>query len=255
QPEPDRLLAFQPIRLLERRKIEPAELGRDLRCDPAGGGDRALDREDVGAGDLSLRHRRRRRSARHDDDARQAAPRRIDRRGAAGVARRGDDEASGAERSRARDRHAQAARLERAGRVLAFVLRPELLDPEVSGEPRELEQRRPPLAERHRQLGVVERRQLAEPVHAGCTLAERVLRHARRDTREVVTHREHLPALLADGQETLGIVAGAADGALDVAYEAHGGRVYPGPNGSALPRPSNLAQSCAWTWDVAPARR
>src|SRR5262249_58415280 len=32
--------------------------------------------------------------------------------------------------------------------------------------------------------------------------------------------------LLAHGQQALGVVLGAADGALDVADEAHGGRVY-----------------------------
>src|SRR4029453_12489 len=89
-----------------------------------------------------------RRAARHDDDAGQPAPRRVHRRRAAGIAGRRDDEAPGAERPRTRERHTEAARLERPGRILAFVLPPELPDPEAGSEPRQLEEGRPSLAPR-----------------------------------------------------------------------------------------------------------
>jgi hypothetical protein len=91
----------------------------------------------------------------------------------------------------------------------------------VGGEPREIEERRSPLAERHRRLGLVEGRQLPEPVHAGRALTERALGDARGDARQVVADGEHLAALLAHRQEALGVVSGAADRALDVTDEAH----------------------------------
>src|SRR3989449_7754290 len=62
--ETDRLLTLEAVRLLERRQVEPAELGRDLRGDPPRGQDRALEGEDVGAGDLRLGDRGGRRSPR-----------------------------------------------------------------------------------------------------------------------------------------------------------------------------------------------
>src|SRR6267142_2492684 len=126
-----------------------------------------------------------------------------------------------AERPRLRDGHAEAARLERAGGVLPLVFSPDVPQPEMRGEPAQRQQRRAPLAQRHRRLVFVERRQLAEAVHPRRAGLQRILRHARLHARQVVTHREHLSALLTDAEHALGVVTVAADRALDVADEAH----------------------------------
>src|SRR3989442_13351030 len=221
QLEPHRLLALEPVRLLERREIEPADLRRDLRDDLAGRRDRALDGEDLGARDRGLRDRGGGRAAWHDHRARQPAARGVHGGGAAGVARRGDHEAGRAACSGKRNCHAEAASLERAGGVLALVLAPDVAEPEMCGEPAQGQQRRTPLAQRHRRLVFVERCELAEAVHARRACAQRLLRHVLVHLLEVVAHGEHLAALLADAEHALGVVAVPADRALDVADEAH----------------------------------
>ena len=118
------------------------------------------------------------------------------------------------------DGHAEPARLEGAGRVLPLVLAPEVPQPQVRGQARQLEQRRAALAERHRLLG---RGRAAAARGTGTSRAGAArsvsLVTARRDAREVVAHREHLAALLADGEQPPGLVAAAADGAFDVGHE------------------------------------
>src|SRR6266566_4364259 len=160
-----------------------------------------------------------------------AQPRRVRRRvlprrgrvggGAPAVARRGDHEAGRAACSGKRNCHAEAASLERARGVLALVLAPGVAEPEMRGEPAQGQQRRTPLAQRHRRLVFVERCELAEAVHARRACAQRLLRHVLVHLLEVVAHGEHLSALLADAEHALGVVAVPADRALDVADEAH----------------------------------
>jgi len=92
---------------------------------------------------------------------------------------------------------------------------------EMRGEPWQRQHRRATLAERHRLLAVVERRELAKAVHARWPRAQRVLRHARLHALELVADGEHLTAALAHAQHALGVVPMAADRALDVTDEAH----------------------------------
>src|SRR5438046_8886553 len=92
---------------------------------------------------------------------------------------------------------------------------------EMRGEPWQRQQRRATLAERHRLLAVVERRELAKAVHARWPRAQRVLRHARLHALERVADGGHLTAALAQPQHVLGLVPMAADGAVHVRDEAH----------------------------------
>src|SRR5947199_334019 len=131
------------------------------------------------------------------------------------------DEAGPAACSGKRNCHAEAASLERAGGVLALVLAPDVAEPEMRGEPAQGQQRRTPLAQRHRRLVFVERCELAEAVHARRACAQRLLRHVLVHLLEVVAHGEHLSALLADAEHALGVVSVPADRALDVADVAH----------------------------------
>ncbi len=88
-------------------------------------------------------------------------------------------------------------------------------------EPREREQRRAPLAQRHGLLAVLEGQELAEAVHPRRAPSELVLAHGGRDAGEVVAYGQHLPARDADREETPRLVVVAADRALDVGDEGH----------------------------------
>src|SRR5262249_57000735 len=113
--------------------------------------------------------------------------------------------------------------LEGPGGILTAALAGPVTEAKKSGAGGQREQWRAPFTERSGLLAVVERRQLAEAVHARRPRAERVLCHAGSDAVEVVTHRQHLAAPFADAEHTLGIVSVAADRALDLRDEAHGG--------------------------------
>src|SRR2546427_8387725 len=106
----------------------------------------------------------------------------------------------------------------------SLVLGEETTQPEMGAQARQREQRRAALAERDGLLAVIQRRQLAEAIHPGRALAERILADARLHALEVVAHDEHLPAPRADGQQPLRVVTVAADRALDVADETHRAR-------------------------------
>jgi Uma2 family endonuclease len=98
----------------------------------------------------------------------------------------------------------------------------------VRRQARQGEERRAALAERHRLLAVVERRQLAEAVHPGRAVPQRARAHRGGDALQVVARGQHLAAALADGEQPLGVVTVATDGALDVGEEAHGPEYSPG---------------------------
>src|SRR4029077_9230030 len=140
--------------------------------------------------------------------------------------------------------------LEGAGRVLALILGPEVPQPEVRGQARQLEERRAPFAEGHRLLAGGQRQQLPEAVHPGRPALERLLRDGGRDAGQVVADREHLAAGLANGEEPPGLVTLAADGAFDGGHEngwasvvgawgsEAGRRAPPGRGAAGAPRPA-----------------
>src|SRR5262249_11199632 len=108
-----------------------------------------------------------------------------------------------------------------AGGILALVFGPEVPEAEMRGEARQGQERRAPLAEEDRLLARGERQQLAEAVHAGGPGPEGGLADRLRHPREVVVNGQHLAAVLTHRQEPPGLVAAAADGALDVGDERH----------------------------------
>ena len=81
-----RLLAFDAVRLLERRDVVPAERLAALGGDPAGVGDQPVDERDLGAVELALADERRLHVARHEDVRLEAGARRVGGHRVAGVA-------------------------------------------------------------------------------------------------------------------------------------------------------------------------
>src|SRR5262249_10798997 len=118
-------------------------------------------------------------------------------------------------------RHAESARLERAGRVLPLVLGPEMPEPEMRGEARKGQKRCAALAQRYRLFAVREGQELAEAVHASRSASQFVLAERRGHARQVVANGEHLTAPGADGEELARRVTMLADRAFDVAHEGH----------------------------------
>ena len=146
QLEADGLLALEPVGLLERGQVEPADLGRDHRDDPPRGGDGAIHREHVGAGQRGLGDGRLGRVARHHHRHRDARAGAVHRGGAARVARRRDHKPAHAERARPVIAMPSPRALKQPVGVLALVLGPEVPQAQVRGEPGQREQRRTPLA-------------------------------------------------------------------------------------------------------------
>ncbi len=139
-----RLLPLDAVRLLQRRDVEPPLGVLPLRDDPSAVVDEAVDERHVGAVRLALDPEDLRRVARHEDVAGEARLRRVGGRGAPGVPRRRQGDGPRPERLRHRDRRAQPARLEGAGRVSGLLLDPDVPHPEPCPEPRRVEEGRPP---------------------------------------------------------------------------------------------------------------
>ena len=110
-----------------------------------------------------------RRRARREDPHRQAGRRRVRREGGAGVAGRRHDEPRHAIALGARHGGAHAARLERAGGILRFVLDAQATHTDGTGQRRRLDERGEPLTECDRRLAFVQRqpRPVAPHVPAG----------------------------------------------------------------------------------------
>ncbi len=120
--EPHRLLALDPIRLLQRRGVEPADLFLALRDQLAAIVDQPVDAIDARALQRDLADVHLRRILRAEDRGADAAAARIGGERGAGIAVGRHRHVGDAERLRHRHRHDEAARLERAGRQPAFVL-------------------------------------------------------------------------------------------------------------------------------------
>ena len=117
-----RLLAFDAVRLLERRHVVPAERPPLFRGDAPGVGDQPVDERDVGTVELALADEGDLHVLRHEDLRRDAGRGAVGRDGVGGVARRRHRERRGAEIERARDGGREPARLEGVGRVQRLVL-------------------------------------------------------------------------------------------------------------------------------------
>ncbi len=118
-----RLLALDPVRLLERRDVEPAVAGGDGPGDHrAGVADQPGDDGGAGAGGQRLGPGHRRRAGRHRDGHGQPGPPPVRRPGRAGVAVRRQGDVPGAELAGPGRADRGTAGLEAAGRVQPLVL-------------------------------------------------------------------------------------------------------------------------------------
>ena len=130
-----RLLAFDAVRLLQRRHVVPAERPAVFGGDAAGVGDQAVDQRDVGAVQPALVDERPLGVPRDEDLAREPGARRRRRRRRCRRCRPVGSAIVVAPRYlRARDRRRLAARLERVGRVERFVLDVEAIEAERRAE-------------------------------------------------------------------------------------------------------------------------
>ena len=144
-----RLLAFDAVRLLQGRHLEPPVLRRVLRDEGAAVGDQAVDEVHVGAEGAALEDDRPRRVGRHRDHAPQAGLCRVGGGRASRIARGRQRDRVDPERLGHRDGGGEPARLERSRRVLPLVLDVEPVEAEVLSEAARLEERRHPFAECH----------------------------------------------------------------------------------------------------------
>ncbi len=120
----------------------------------------AVDGDDPGARDERLEQLADRDLAlRQDDDDLEAGRRAVGRRGGRGVAGRGADDRPRARLDGLGDGQDHAPVLERAGRVLAFDLEVEVLEPERRAEAPGADERREPLAEGQRRGRVGDRQE------------------------------------------------------------------------------------------------
>ena len=153
--QPHRLLALDPVGLLQRGDLEPVLLGRPHRRpdQPARVGDQPVDEAQVAPGHHGLRAGDPGRVHGHRDGGVQAGPGGVRRPGRAGVAVGRHGEPGRAQLPGPRDPDRGAARLEGAGGQQAVVLDQQPGEPELRAEPRDGQQRRHALAQGHDVLG------------------------------------------------------------------------------------------------------
>ena len=133
--ERDRLLALDPVRLLQRRRVEQVGVTRHRSPDDrACVADQTVDQRQRGAGREALDPGDERRVDRHHHAELKAVKRGVRRPGCAGVPVRGHDHASDSELGGSRDADGGAARLERRGREDAVVLDEQSRDTELAAQ-------------------------------------------------------------------------------------------------------------------------
>ena len=190
--EPHRLLALDPIRLLQRRGVEPADLRLALADDLAAIVDQAVDPIDARALQRDLAHVHLRRVLRAEDRGLDAGAAGIGGERRARIAVGRHRHVGDAERLRHRHRHREAARLERAGRQPAFVLHQNLRRRQLPGELRHRHERRHRLAEADDVLRAPHRQQLAIAPEIARPARQRLLAQGFLDAVEIVAHEQRL---------------------------------------------------------------
>ena len=155
-------------------------------------GDQAVDQRDVGAVQLALADEGDLDVLRHEDLAPRCPrqPRTPPSRWPA-LPADGIDERRRAEMRGLRHRRRQAARLEGVGGIERLVLDEEPIEAERVAEPRRVDQRRPPFAERDRRLAVEQRHQLAIAPHVRLASGERLRLPCARGRRVVAGEQRH----------------------------------------------------------------
>ena len=136
--------------------------------------------------------------------------------GRPGVARRRHADVADAQLHGSGQGDGDATRLERPGRVGAFFLHPQVARADRLAEARRAQQRRDALAERRHRRLVAHGQQLRVTPQGGDTPAERFAREASPRRVDVVAGEQRAPARAADVLHHIGVVALAADRALEV---------------------------------------
>ena len=157
--EAHRLLAFDPVRLFERGRVEHAAARHRARNDLAGVADEPVDQMHVRARHHRFEPVHVRRALRHHDVRLHSGARRVRRPRAARVAVGRHRERGDAELLRARDADRRAARLEARRRQQPFVLDVKV-EAVARARARQREQRRHRLAQAHAVRGIAQRQQL-----------------------------------------------------------------------------------------------
>ena len=163
----ERLLAFESIRLLQRRQIEATEARRVFDRRAAAVGNEPVDQMNVRAIGAALRGERGRDVGRHVHVGFDSGARRVSRQRARGVPRRGSRQDARTQLECLRHRHRHAARLERSGWIGAFVFDEEcvVFEAECRREPRRGDERCPAFGERQLEARVAHRLQFVETPH------------------------------------------------------------------------------------------
>ena len=159
--QPDRLLAFQPVGLPERGRVQEPRPARHGGPDETSRiADEPVDQVRLGPGRHALGPGDLRCIGRHDDQAGQPGPGREGRPGRPGVAVRRQGHAGGPELGRARHSHRRPAGLERAGGERALVFHQQPGHAKLRAQALHRQQRRHALVKAHYGLGRAHRQQL-----------------------------------------------------------------------------------------------
>ena len=169
---PHRLLALDPVGLLERRDVEEALAGRLAARNYAGVADQPVHEPQPGACDRGLLLVRLRGVPGHKGVGLQAALRGVGRHRAGRVPSRWHRQAGEPQLLRLRDRSRQAPGLERCRRVEPLVLDEQPLDAQLAAQALRGEQRREALAQADDVRLVPYRHHLEVPPHVGAAAFE-----------------------------------------------------------------------------------
>ena len=216
--KPHRFLAFDAIRLLQRRGIEPASLGLALADDLAAIVDQPVDAIDRRALQLDLADIHLRRIRGTKDRGPDAATGRISRERRSSIAVGRHRHVLDAERLAHRDCHYQPARLKRAGRQPALVLDDDLAAAGFPGKFVKADKRRRDLAETDDIGDFANRQHLAVAPEIGRPLLKRIFGQRLLHAGKIVSHQKRL-VRLGEIVDLIGGVVIAFHRAFEVGHE------------------------------------